>query len=117
MKIKWINHKGKRILHIDYSGLTDQEMLKQLDYGSGLMLKEKEPFLYYGNFSETTISTEFMQKANEWGKQTNKVTQKMAVVGLTSGVRSILLNTYNMMTGSKMKVFKTEQEALDYLAQ
>ncbi len=41
----------------------------------------------------------------------------MAVVGLTSGVRSILLNTYNMMTGSKMKVFKTEPEALDYLAQ
>ncbi len=117
MKLKWINHKGKRILSADYSGLTEQEMIKQLDYGSAMLLKEKDPILYYGNFTDTTISTEFMQKANEWGKQTNKVIQKMAVVGLTSGVRSILLNTYNMMTGSKMKVFKTEQEALDYLVQ
>jgi hypothetical protein len=117
MKLKWINYKGKRILSADYSGLNEQEMLKQLEHGTSMWLKEKEPILYYGNFTNTTISTEFMQKANELGKQTNKLTERMAVVGLTSGVRSILLNTYNMMTGSKMKVFKTEQEAMDYLAQ
>jgi hypothetical protein len=117
MKIKWINHKGKRILYIDYSGLSDKEMIQQLDEGSAMMLKEKDPILYFGNFSNTIITNEFMNKANVWGKETKAKTEKMAVVGLTSGVRSILLNTYNMLTGAKMKVFSTEQEALDYLAQ
>jgi len=117
MKIKWINHKGKRILYADYSGLSEQDMIKQLDEGSAMLLKEKDSILYFGNFNNTVFTSEFMNKANQWGKDTNHKFSKMAIIGVATGIRSILLNSYNKLTGSKMKVFTSEQEALDYLAQ
>ena len=92
-------------------------MLEQLEFGSNLMLEEKEPFLYFGNFLNTTLTTEFMHMAHKYGKLTNKNIERMAVIGLTSEVRAILLSTYNMVTRSKMKVFNTKEEALEYLVE
>jgi len=117
MKITWINHKGKRIFSIDYSGLTEAEMLKQLMYGTELIMKETEPVLYLGNFAQATIFPEFMKTANTLSKESDKKISRMAVIGLSSGVRTVLLNAYNALVKGKMRAFKTEQEALDYLVQ
>lgn len=114
MKIEWTSYKGKRILRVDYSGLNEQQMIAQLEQGTKVILNEKEKILYLGNFTETVVTSTFMDKANALAKQTDEKLIKGAIVGVT-GMKSVLLNTYNMLTGSKMKSFKTEAEALEYL--
>ena len=114
MKIEWINYKGKRILKVDYKGLNEQEMIKQLEYGTSLILKEPDKILYLGDFSNTVVSPAFMEKANAFGKETDKKLLKGAIIGV-SGMKSVLLNAYNMLTGSKMKALSGETEALEYL--
>jgi hypothetical protein len=114
MKVDWITHSGKRILKVDYRGMNEQEMLKQLEYGTDVILKEKDKILYLGIFTDTIIFPAFMEKANSYGKDTDKKLIKGAIVGV-SGMKSMLLNTYNMLTGSKMKALSSENEALSYL--
>jgi hypothetical protein len=114
MKANFISHKSKRILYVDYRGLNTSEMLDQLEYESNLILKEAEPVLYLANFENTVVASDFMNRANELGKKTEKKTAKSAVVGV-SGMKKVLMNTYSLFTGSKMKAFNTEEEAKDYL--
>lgn len=114
MKQQWINHKGKKIFRIDYSGLSEQEMIKQLEEGTQLMLKQQEPILYLGIFTNTVLTTAFMNRANQLGKETEKIVARSALIGI-SGMKSVLVNTYNMLTGNKMRAFKDEEEAKEFL--
>jgi hypothetical protein len=55
-----------------------------------------------------------MKVANELGKKTEPLNERSAIVGVT-GMKSVLLNTYNFFTGGKLKAYKTEAEAMEYL--
>ncbi len=114
MNVKWISKDGKQILYADYRGMKTPEMIKQLEHEADIMLKSSNKVLYLGNFEDTVIDKDFMKKANELGKKTEPLNERSALVGVT-GMKALLLNTYNMLTGGKIKAFKTEEEALEYL--
>lgn len=114
MSINWTTQRGKRILHVDYRGMTPELMMDQLLKESNLIMKEAEPVNYLGIFEDTVVNSEFMNLANKLGKSTEPKTRKSAVVGV-KGMKAVLLNTYSAITGSKMKAFKTEHDALNYL--
>jgi hypothetical protein len=94
--------------------MKTDEMIKQLEHEANMMLQHNAKLLYLGNFENTVVESEFMKKANELGKKTEPLNEKSAVVGI-SGMKSVLLNTYNFFTGGKLKACKTEEEALDFL--
>lgn len=116
MNIKWISHNNKKILYADYRGLKTPEMIKQLEQEADIMLKAGQKVLYLGNFEGTVIESEFMKKANELGKKTEPLNEKSAIVGVV-GMKAVILNTYNMLTGGKIKAFNSEEKALEYLTQ
>jgi hypothetical protein len=109
-----MNYKGKKILSVDYKGLNEDEMIKLLEEESALIIKGKENILYFGDFTNTVLTTKFVNRATELGKITEKLTTRGALVGIT-GMKAVLLNTYNMFTGAKMKAFAHEAEAKEYL--
>jgi hypothetical protein len=113
MKVSWIDYKGKRILFSDYQGLDNEEMIAQFKYETSIILKEKE-VLYLGDFHNSTISPDFMKMLNETGKQTQSIIKKSAVVGIT-GLKSILMNSFNMISGVKAKSFDEITKAKEYL--
>jgi beta-galactosidase GanA len=114
MNVSWITHKNKKILYVDYRELNEEEMLKQLDYESELIMQQPEPILYLGDFTNTIATTNFMNKANDWGKKTEKNTARSAVLGI-NGMKSVLLNMYNLFTGARMRSFNNMEEAKEYL--
>ena len=114
MKIEWINYKGMQILFSDYKGLSSEEMIKHLKKETQMILQQKEPILYMADFTSTIFTTEFMHAVNEDGKLTKRLVKKSALVGIT-GMKAVMLNTFNMITGIKARAFDNEYKAKDYL--
>jgi hypothetical protein len=116
MNIKWITHSNKRILYSDYRGLNSEQMISQIKQEAEIILKAGSKILYLGNFEGTVVDSAFMKIANELGKKTQVLNEKSAVVGV-SGMKTVMLNTYNLFTKGQLKAFSTEEKALEFLSQ
>ena len=117
-RIKWIDHKGKKIMYGDYRGLkTIEEMLQTLDEAISEELASPTKVLVLANFEDSFGSPEFMGHLKQVGKEMLPKVQKTAVLGIT-GVKGILLNAYIRFTGDEnIRTFDTEAEALDWLVE
>lgn len=118
MSITYIPHKGKQIMYIDYSQCkTVEQTLEVLEAVKREYEKTDGQILTLNNFEGAFGSSEYMKKANEYGKEIfNKRTAKNAALGV-SGIKKILLHGYNAVVKDKIKPFNTKEEALDYLAE
>ncbi len=118
MSVTWVEHKGVRILYSDFTGLHDndkmfpviEEALRQFTRTPG-----KVRHLY--NFTDSTINKEFMAYVKERVKSIPAdKTEKDAYLGVT-GVKKVLLQSFLFLTKDPARVFETEKEALDWLAE
>lgn len=116
MGMSYIEHKGKKVLFVDYSGCkTSEDMVALLDKVREEFLNTSGKFLTLNNFNNTFGTQEFMDKANRYGKEIfDERTEKTAVLGIT-GIKKILLTGYNQFVKNKQKPFSTKEAALDYL--
>jgi hypothetical protein len=118
MPIKYIQHKGKTILYIDYSNLTGEkakDAIALLDEAAKEMRTWTQKGLVLSNFRNTKANTEFMSYAKKLGKEVfAEKLRKSACIGIT-GVQSILLQAYNAFTEDKIAPFATEEEAKEWL--
>ena len=118
MSISYLNHKGKKILYINYSNCkTVEDTLAVLEMVKNEYFKTVGTMLTLNDFSGAYGSTEYMKKANEYAKEIfNKRTAKNAAIGVT-GIKKILLQSHNLLVKDKIVPFNTKEEALDYLVQ
>lgn len=118
MSISYINHKGKKILYIDYTNCkTIEETLSVLELVKQEYINTKEQLLTLNNFEGAFASTAYMNKASQYGKEIfNARTSKNAALGIT-GIKKILLLGYNAIVKDKLMPFDTKLEALDYLVE
>lgn len=115
MSLKWMEHKGKRVLYADFRGIDGEPAIQQL----GALAKEIDgtpgKLLIMINFEGTRATTKFMSHAKQFGKNTVAPRDiRSAAVGIT-GVKEVLLKGYNKFTGRILRSFKTEAEALEWL--
>ena len=115
---KWIEHKGKRILYVDYRGLkTAEELIQTLDESIRQEVDSPTKVLVLANVEGSSGSSEYMERVKQAGKENAQKVQKTALVG-TTGVKVILLSAYLRFTGDKStRSFDTEAEALDWLVE
>lgn len=118
MGISYITHKGKKILYIDYSQCkTIESTLELLEQVKQEYLKTTGEIRTLNNFEGAFGSSEYMKKANQYGKEIfNQRTAKNAALGI-SGIKKILLLGYNAIVKDKIMPFETKEAALDYLAE
>ncbi len=115
MSVTWKEHKGQKILYVDYQGLSEDEGIKTLESQAALMKTLAEKVLVLANYEDTSATAKFMERLKTLGRETiEPMTKKGALIGIT-GVKKILLNTYNLFTGGNLKAFQNEADALDYL--
>lgn len=100
----------------DYSGCKSvNETIEILDLARLEYLKSDEQFLVLNDFSGGVISNEFMNKAREYGKELfDKRTPKTAALGIT-GMKKVLITSYNLIVKNKLSIFDSKYEALDFL--
>lgn len=109
-----IEHKGKEILYVDYTGMDKETILQTMDDATAFALNENRPLLRLSNMTGIFAVKEVLKKAQESGKATNHLTIKRAAVGIT-GAKKVLLNAYNRVSGNKALIFDTLEDAKDWL--
>ncbi|HCX20734.1 MAG: hypothetical protein CMB80_07805 [Flammeovirgaceae bacterium] len=109
-----ILHKGKEILYVDYQGMSENEILKEMDDATDFALKENRPLLRLSNMTDVFGVSSVVEKAKESGKKTKHLTIKRAAVGIT-GAKKVLFNAFNRVSGNNARAFDSVEEAKDWL--
>ncbi len=116
-RIQTIQHKGKSIISVDYRGFTtynEKEYINTIEKATEYFINQGTDLLTLVDVNETYTNSTFVAKWKEATKKSRSHTKKSAVIGIT-GVKSILLNAINRFSDMSIKVFKTKEEALDWL--
>lgn len=114
-RMKWITYKGKEILIDDYSNLFPEQFaplvknIVELTFKSG-----KKDILLIVDVSNSYTNKDAVNAFVEAGKVSRPLLQKTAVVGIT-GVKKILLNFVNKLSGVNTKTVSTIEEAKEWL--
>ena len=116
--LKWIQHKGKRILYMDIASQKTEELL---DIVKRLKAEiEKEPLDSVLCLCEVTggkTNNEINQTLKEFVKYVDPYIKMITVIGL-EGLQMIVFNAVLMFTRTKKLTKKnSKEEALDWLAE
>jgi hypothetical protein len=116
MGVEWIEHRGVRILTVDYSDSKGQEVaviekvgreLAAAPFGTGVVF----------DLSTGAFGPEFMGKAKQLNSQVfGPRKAQFAVIGV-NGLMSILIKGFNAVSsGIRAEAFPSRAAALDHLA-
>jgi hypothetical protein len=74
-------------------------------------------FNIVSNFEGISAGPQYMQRSKQMGAEDKDKIRRQALLGVSAGVKGVLLNVYIRVTGMKdVRPFATEAEALAWLA-
>jgi hypothetical protein len=112
-RVRWMEHKGTRILYVDYSGLSGEEFIQVVDEFEGELLQQTPGSVAtLTDVTNTVITNELRSRLKEMAERTQGRSRKAAAVGITGFKRAIavLLRKDLYYAGSL-------EEAKDWLAE
>jgi hypothetical protein len=109
-----IQHNGKEVLILDYSGLRELEMISLLDAAISLVLKNNKPVLVLSILKKNYITPVFMRHFEKHMPSVEGFSEKNAITGL-SQVQLWILKAVNLWYKKEIHHFDTVEEAQDYL--
>jgi hypothetical protein len=123
-RVTWIDHKGKKILYINYSKLKaslpdeKQLILDTIKQARDFTVRSTEKIRYLSDVTNTSANTEVMSALKEFATFTagNNKVEKECVVGLT-GIQKILVSGVNAFAKSKLVMFDDIEKAKDWLVE
>jgi len=106
------------ILICDFGFADNNEIQAYLDALTELIYEKAEKYpgrLYtVGKFAELRPNPKVMKQFERFGKNIKSHVTAQTVIGVT-GFKKALLNIHNKMTGSALKPFATQEEAIEYI--
>ncbi len=120
MGVNWIEHKGKKIIYLDFRDCkTEEQLIQVLNEAQTLIQAQTGTVVTLSNYDGVAVTAGFLNRLKELGKravQTGRI-EKLAVLGITE-LKSVLVQGYLNATGQKnTRTFNTEAEALDWLVE
>ncbi len=119
METKWMEYKGKRILHVYYGGSSDEnELINHFLSALDEAVKEPSQVLNIADFSNTIVTAKFLDILKKKGLEImTKKFDKIALLGVTS-IKKVFLASYLFFTNHKnMKTFESIEEAKEWLVE
>ena len=115
-RTSWIEHKGKEILYVDYSGLYDDDLVNATHEVNDFLTKLGKleiPILVdvRNSYANEKMTVDSLKKKAITAKQYSK---KTAVIGVTK-TQEVILTVVNMFSGLGVKPFDNLEEAKDWL--
>ena len=118
MEVKWIEHRGRKILSIDYTGIKmEKEMIALLNSVPSFLkdLQKGENLYAITDLTGCYATPGFMEAAKKMEKEVfSQYNLKSSILGIT-GPKAILLKAFNLVSKIKLEPFHTRKDALDYL--
>lgn len=112
-----LKHKDASIIYLDFSNLKDIDEIIQLE-DAGAALIQKQNFnsaLTLTNMDGMFFNNDIRNHFSKVVKANSPFVKASAVTGL-NGLISIMYKSFVTLTGRNVKLFKTKDEALNYLA-
>lgn len=110
-------YHGISVMHVDYSGLSEEAMIQTLDEAAELGLSKKN-LRILADFTRTKHSQKFNQKIKQHGLKYSKQGKdpKIAVLGIDSVLKRVIMNATMAVTRIRnVRLFETRERALDWL--
>ncbi len=114
-RIHFIEHQGKPILLFDFSGATVSQMLLLLEHVRATVAQHaRESLLTLGDFTGAQIDRTVATKIKEVLTLDRPFVKKTAWVG-TENIPHALLEGFHNFSQREIVIFKTREEAMDWL--
>jgi hypothetical protein len=111
-----IDHRGKKILYVDFSGLDHDGMVAQLETLAALCERSAGKLAWLADLGGARLDAGFLARAREVTRtRLSRRTRRSAAVGL-EGLAGALLRGAAAVAGSEVRPFADRWAALDYLA-
>ncbi len=119
MPVGWKDHAGKKLLWVDFSRqIKEEDLLQTLEAAMGIIAQALMPLRILVDIRGCNLPPRVMARAKELATpEATRKCERVAVIGVDSGIRRILLNAYTRTTGSPMRAFDTEEVALAHLTE
>ncbi len=113
--MEWVTYKGKQIITIDYIGMDENSILRQMQHYFDVIKNEPE-VRHLTKFPDVILSKEFREKAREMEiKHTANKKVKIALLGINKYQKASVI-TFSIFTKVKAQAFDSETEAMEWLA-
>lgn len=116
-QIRFETYKGTTILFVDYSGLSEADMIRTLDRAAEIGYNEND-LRILADFSKTRHSKMFNQKIKQHGSDYSKRGKdpRIAVLGIDSVLKRVIMNATMAVTRIRnVRLFETRERALGWL--
>ena len=116
-RTRFIEHRGVRILLLDYSGLRDpQETLREIAKSRQLVARQPaNSLLTLTHVKDARYNSEILQAMKELATHNKPYVKAAAVVGM-SGIHRAVYQTVLLFTRRNIRAFDGLEEASDWLA-
>jgi len=117
-RVRWIEHKGKRILYEDFSGLQDPEDIHEVtDTSTALICKQPEvSVLLLTDVTGARYNPSIVNRLKENTKLTTPYMKAYVIVGV-KGLALVVLRNVMIFTGLDVKLCDTLEEGKEWLVQ
>jgi hypothetical protein len=116
-RTRFIEHRGRRILLLDYSGVRDpQEAIREVRHSMEVVARQPPgSLLVLTQVRDARYNAAVLQKMKELAAHNAPYVKASAVVGM-SGLHRIAYQAVILFSKRNIRVFDAENEALDWLA-
>ena len=117
-RIRWVEHRGVRMLSADYSGIEDPGELRALAEHGHEVLRHWEPesVLILARFSGVPYTLENLDILRDIAARNQRYVRARAVVGIPP-IASLSISAFARLTGRPLPAFVSVAEAKDWLAE
>lgn len=117
-RVKYLEHKGQRILIQDLTDSTSVEMnIKIFDRTQDIILSQPPKSVrLLSIFTNAHYSPEAVDRLKQFSKTVTPYMAASAAVGI-AGIKKIIYNSLIRLTGRNIMLFDTVEQALDWLAE
>jgi hypothetical protein len=117
-RTRWIDHKGTRILHFDYSGIRDpDEALTAIRHSISVAQQQPPKSIrVMTSVRDARYNAAVLQALKELASRNEPFVKASAVVGM-GGLHRIAYQAVILFSRRKIQTFDTEEQALDWLVQ
>ena len=115
-RVRFIEHKGKKLLHLDFSHIKAGEVLPIIDQAKSTIGTQPPRSVYtLTDVTETGFNTQVSEAMKEFVAHNKPYVAASAVVGVT-GLKQIIFNAVMKFSGRHLHAFDSLDQAKDWLA-
>ncbi len=119
-RVKWVTHKGKKILVIDYKDyqiekIKNDEYLKYLTEARKIINKQPlKSLLIITDITDAGFTKKSNDAMREFARKNTPYVKASAVVGVT-GLKKVVITAIKVVTKRNLKIFDNIEDAKDWL--